>query len=128
MKRILSSFSSAIALTIDSPKRSGRTEMLGPTEIPRGGLTRTGPEGTTTAQAIIQDVMVYLITGAIILSLLFLLWGGIGWIMSGGEKSKIEAARKKIIYSVAGLLLVFFSFVIIITVGRLFRVDILNVF
>lgn len=129
MKRLLYSLSSTIALSIDSPRipSSGTQptiQIKGPTEIPIGGLTRSGPEGTTTAQEIIRNGIIILIISAILLSLAFLIIGGIQWTMSGGEKSKIDAARRKIIYAIVGLIVVFLSFFIISIFGYLFGVDI----
>jgi len=43
---------------------------------------------------------------AAILSLIFLLWGGLNWIMSQGEKAKYEEARNRITAALAGLALI----------------------
>ena len=50
---------------------------------------------------------------AVILALIFLIWGGIRWIMSGGDKQKIEQARSAIIGAIVGLVLAFLSFLIL---------------
>jgi amino acid transporter len=55
-------------------------------------------------------------------ALFFLIWGGISWITSGGEKEKIEEARKKIVYAIIGLVVILASFFIINTVGALFGI------
>ncbi len=44
---------------------------------------------------------------AIIIALLYLIWGGIKWVMSGGDKGNVETARGHIIAAVIGLILVF---------------------
>lgn len=36
-------------------------------------------------------------------SFFFLLWGGVQWILSGGDKEGIEKARKKIVNAIVGL-------------------------
>lgn len=66
-----------------------------------------------------------LIVAAIILSLFFLVWGGIDIIMANGEKEKVVKARLKLTYAVAGLLVVFLSFLIVGTIGSLFGVKLL---
>ncbi len=50
---------------------------------------------------------------AVILALIYLLWGAINWIMSGGDKEKVGAARSKIIAAIVGLILVVLSFFIL---------------
>lgn len=48
---------------------------------------------------ILQAVMAI----SLLMVLLFLVWGGLEWILGGGEKSKIEAARSKITGAIIGL-------------------------
>jgi len=43
---------------------------------------------------------------AAVLTLAFLIWGGIEWITSGGDKSKYEAARNRITAALVGLAIV----------------------
>jgi len=47
---------------------------------------------------------------AIVVALFFLIFGGIKWITSGGDKAQLETARNTIIAAVIGLILVFSSF------------------
>lgn len=44
---------------------------------------------------------------AIVIALLYLIWGGIKWITSGGDKANVETARGHIIAAIIGLILVF---------------------
>lgn len=82
--------------------------------MPSGGLIN-----------LIPTVITYLFIGATFLSLAFLIIGGIRWITSGGDKHGVETARKTVIFAVIGLAVVFSSFLIINTVGRLFSVSLL---
>lgn len=50
---------------------------------------------------------------AILIALFFLIYGGIKWITSGGDKGGVEAARNQIIAAVIGLIIVFLSFFIL---------------
>ncbi|HUW21184.1 MAG TPA: hypothetical protein VMW41_00815 [Candidatus Bathyarchaeia archaeon] len=56
----------------------------------------------------------------------FLLYGGILWITSGGDKSKTETARNTITAALVGLVIVFGSFAIIQLVQIAFGVSILK--
>jgi hypothetical protein len=49
----------------------------------------------------------FILVISIVLALLYLIWGGIKWIMSGGDKANVETARSHIIAAVIGLILVF---------------------
>ncbi|MBP7700877.1 hypothetical protein KA111_02325 [Candidatus Woesebacteria bacterium] len=46
---------------------------------------------------------IVLVVGSIIV-LFYLVWGGLEWVSSGGDKSKVEAARTKITQSMIGLI------------------------
>lgn len=61
--------------------------------------------------------------------LIYFLWAAVEWISAGGDSSKIQKARDRIIQSFIGLILLVFSFVIINFIGRLIfagQFDILN--
>ena len=64
-----------------------------------------------------------LVIVTIILAIYFLIWGGILWISSAGDKAKIEAARKKITFAIIGLVFVFLSFMIINVIGDFFGIN-----
>jgi hypothetical protein len=49
-------------------------------------------------------IMSALMVIAAVFVLLQLIWGAIDWISSGGDKSKVEAARNKIMNAVIGLI------------------------
>lgn len=49
----------------------------------------------------------------IILALFFLIYGGVKWIISGGDKEKLAGARKTIIFSVLGLIIMSLALVVV---------------
>jgi len=63
---------------------------------------------------------------AILIALGFLVWGGIKWITSGGDKAGVEGARNQIIAAIIGLIIVFLSFFILNLVLSLFNLSIFN--
>ena len=79
--------------------------------------------GVGALESIISKGITILFIVAIILTLFFLIWGGISWITSAGDKTKIEGARKRLTYAVIGLVVVLLAFMIINIVGSLFGVD-----
>lgn len=80
-------------------------------------------QGLSTFQSVIQWGTTVLVITAVILALFFLIWGGIEWITSGGNKEKVQAAQKKIVFASVGLIIVLVSFMIINIVGGLFGVN-----
>lgn len=68
------------------------------------------------------------VTAAIIIAALatfaFLVWGGIEWLTSGGDKAKYEAARDRITAAVIGLAIVAAAWAIMKLVGIFFGIDI----
>jgi hypothetical protein len=63
---------------------------------------------------------------AIIAALIYLIYGGIRWIISQGDKSKVESARNHIIAAIIGLILVFLSYLILSLVLQIFGLGSLN--
>jgi hypothetical protein len=72
------------------------------------------PEGGTNALANIVGVgFDLLILTAVLLCLIWFIWGAINWMMSEGDKQKINQARQKLVYSIIGLVVTFASFLIV---------------
>jgi hypothetical protein len=89
-----------------------------PAGVPKGGSGAT--------EQIIQFGVGFLIVVAILITLLYLIWGGIDYITSEGKKDKMERAKKKITYAIVGIVIVFIAFVIVTIVGNLFSVNYLG--
>ncbi len=58
-----------------------------------------------------------------ILVFVFLVWGGLEWIMSGGDKGKVEAARNRIVNALVGLAIIAASWALIRIIGYFFGVQ-----
>ncbi|MBI5358139.1 hypothetical protein HZB69_00715 [Candidatus Amesbacteria bacterium] len=87
-------------------------------------------EGTNFAQAggytipnIITTGINLLLIAAGVGAFIFLLWGALDWILSGGAKEGAENARKKITGSIVGLAIVFSVYVLQSIVGIVFLGD-----
>lgn len=90
-----------------------------PAGLPTGGLT-------TVSHAIGSTLTIMLII-AVILTLIYLVLGGISWISSGGDKSKVASARSRITFAIIGLIVALAAFLIINLVGAIFKVPLLGV-
>jgi hypothetical protein len=91
--------------------RTGDTPLV--TEdimIPTGFATDVG----TLINAVLSFVMVI----AALLVFLYLIWGGIQWITSGGDKGKTEDARNKITAAILGLIVLAASYAVLLIALR----------
>lgn len=84
----------------------------------RGGGTPwsrlcTAIQGEDAAGSIIGNVLTIILLAAVILALFFLIWGGIRWITSGGDKAKVETARNTIVAAIIGLIVAFVAFFVV---------------
>jgi len=80
--------------------------------------------GFTTGKAnnIVQNVIIFIIIIAVVIAIIYLLYGGIKWITSGGDKAQVESARNHITAAIVGLIIVFLAIFIISIVLTLFGV------
>lgn len=102
-----------LALTLPG----GRT-VNPPGDIPKGGID-------TVSSALGAGIQ-WMILIAILLSLVFLVLGGIQWTSSGGDKGKIAAARSKITFAIVGLIVALTGFFIVGIFGTFFGVSLLG--
>lgn len=109
-------------------------------------LSFPGPQGTSTSfpiPTVIQHIdkiagpfgmgiLVFgtyvLITATIVIALGFLIWGGVSWSMSEGDKTKLQTARHTVIYAIVGIVISFLSFMIINFIGYFFLGPNVNLF
>jgi len=75
------------------------------------------------SQMITAGLNILLIIAALV-SFAFLLFGGIQWILAGGDKDNTEKARKRITNALIGLAIVFSAYAITFIINALFGVNI----
>lgn len=76
--------------------------------------------------SLISKIIVVLLIVAVVIAVFFLIWGGIKWITSGGDKQGVESARNHIIAAIVGLIVAFLAFLIINIIGGLFGISLTN--
>src|SRR3989344_4973079 len=57
-----------------------------------------------------------------ILVFVYLVWGGIEWLTSGGDKGKVEAARNRIVSALVGLAIIAASWALVRIIGYFFGI------
>lgn len=63
---------------------------------------------------------------AALATFLYLIWGGIQWITSGGDKAAVEAAQHRIQAALIGLFVVFAAWALMLIVEQFFGISILR--
>jgi hypothetical protein len=78
-------------------------------------LCNSSDPGTLGGQMISKGINVVLIIGAMI-ALFYLLWAGLNWIQSEGDKEKLATAKHKMTNALVGLIILFSVWTIWVTV------------
>jgi hypothetical protein len=64
----------------------------------------------------------------VVIFVLIIITGGIQWITSGGERSAIDNARRKVTNGITGLIILLLLFIVISAIGRIFGLNLLGVY
>lgn len=105
MKQLSNETISQLTLSIPNPQGTS-VPIKGPTQLPTGGLEGAG---TNLIQLTINLLFVF----GIMIAIVFIFVSGIQWIISTGEKQKLQNARNRLIYSLVGLIIILIAFLII---------------
>ena len=113
-----------IALSIPG---SGGTpiQLEPPVGVPSGGLFDNA-DNPGTGQNAIWVAIELLLVGAVLLSLFFIIRGGINMMTSGGDKEKFTAGRERVRYAIIGLIVVFLSIFMVNFIAGFFGVNLLS--
>lgn len=80
---------------------------------PQGGQFGTLCFGASDFGQVIGTVITFLFVLSGIFALIFMVWGGLKWVMSQGDKGAVEGARNQIVAALIGLIFVFLSYVFV---------------
>jgi len=100
------SASTALFLSVSSVLANSSTIDIGTVE--------GGPGWAANLGSIISTALSFVMALAALIVFMYLIWGGIEWITSGGDKSKTESARNKITAAVLGLIVLAASYAILL--------------
>jgi hypothetical protein len=81
---------------------------------------------TYTPSMILRTVLNIMLGIAGVASFISLLFGGLQWILAGGDKEGTEKARKRITSALVGLAIVFSSYAILYVIRVLFNIDLIQ--
>lgn len=123
MKKIITAFAFSSVFLATTVNAYADTKNLNPCENASGILNAACKGSDKSIGSILGFVVTIAFVIAILVALLFLVWGGIKWITSGGDKGGVEAARNQIIAAIIGLIIVFLAFFILNLVLQLFGLN-----
>lgn len=86
-----------------------------------------GSLGDLQFATIIQGLVGFVLIIAALIFFFMLVFGGIRWIASGGDKAQTEAARNQITAALVGLVIVFAAWAIVQLIGTFFNVELLDI-
>ncbi|OGD10147.1 hypothetical protein A2397_03835 [Candidatus Amesbacteria bacterium RIFOXYB1_FULL_44_23] len=90
------------------------------------GDTRYATIESLQPQMFVSTLINMLLGLAGVASFVFLLWGGVQWIMAGGDKDALDKSRKKLVGALIGLSLVFSSYAILYIIRVLFNINVIG--
>lgn len=112
------SLSAAVSLSIAAPAFADSLNLC-----PKDG-TGFGPLCSKATSDKTGNILGFLINiafiFAVVIALFYLIWGGIKWILSGGDKAAVETARATIVAAVIGLIVTFAAYFILNVVVGIF--------
>ncbi|MBI2021433.1 hypothetical protein HYS93_00950 [Candidatus Daviesbacteria bacterium] len=97
-------------LALQIPTSSGGTQELPP---PSGLPSQLTGDINTSGLPVLLTGYNLLFLGAIVLIVVMMMVSGIQMITSGGDSDKLQKARKRLMYSILGLILVVGAFAIV---------------
>src|SRR6056300_228105 len=90
-------------------------------QIQQGSILDTA-EGLGMIQ-ILNNAIAFAMLAAGTLCIAFIFWGGISFILSGGDEDKIKSAVSTIRYSIFGLIITILSVIVVNAVGRVVGIN-----
>lgn len=100
---------------------------IGGTNAPQFQVTNPSGIGTVSLDSLISTGITLLFTFSILLTLFFLIYGGISFIISGGDKQKVVNARQKLTFAIVGLIVVLLAYFIVNVIYNLFGLEFVRV-
>lgn len=105
------------------PKVQAQVSEIYNPAIPSEIGSRSG--GLALATLIASLWRAIIVLGGIAL-LLYLVWGGIEWIMAGSDSGKLESAKQRMTQAVVGMAILAATVAIAVFIGSILKIDLLN--
>lgn len=80
----------------------------------------SAPDVNNLTNGALPNIITILFGIAILVAIFFLVFAGFQWMTSGGDKQKISDSKRRIVFTLVGLMVVFLAYVIIAFVVKFF--------
>ncbi|MCL4360407.1 hypothetical protein M1555_04130 [Patescibacteria group bacterium] len=91
-----------------------------------GGQTITGPVPYTDIGSVLSKALPYVFAFAGFGLLLMIVAAGITLMTSAGDAKKMEQGKQRLTYALVGFFVIFFSYWIMLLIGRIFGIQEIN--
>lgn len=78
----------------------------------------TDSSGASAISMILSNLVTLIYSVAAVVLIFMILWGAFDWLTSGGDKEKLENAKKKLINAFVGIMLFAIAFAVIQVLGQ----------
>lgn len=84
--------------------------------------------GLSNLEGYLGNVLtIFLLAGAFLM-VIYIVWAGLQWISSSGDKQKLASARGRLTWAIVGFIIMMVAVGIINAIGYLFQVNLLKLF
>ena len=90
---------------------AGATAILTPTDNPEAVSSATGGQGSL--RALILTIVNYFLGFLGLLAVVMVIYGGVTYVSSAGNEEAVGKAKKIIMYSLIGIIIILLSFVVV---------------
>lgn len=105
-KKLLASSAAVGTFIYSAAPILAQSDGLGEFKLPDEGFA-------PSIGALLSALLTFVMLVAVLLVFIYLIWGAIEWITSGGDKGKAESARNKITAAIIGLIVLAASYAIL---------------
>ena len=117
MKKILLAFglifASATPIVVTSNVLDNQAHAEGAADLIQKGADSTGQKDSRSAGDLAKDFVNIMLFAVGILAVIMLIWGGIRYVLSGGDSGAVSSAKKTILYAVVGLIVAILAYAIV---------------
>jgi small neutral amino acid transporter SnatA (MarC family) len=124
MKKIIALLSPAIYLSTTVSAFAAETPVGNPCGT--GQFNALCSLSTGNLGPLVGSLLQFIFVIAVLVALFFLVYGGFRWLVSGGDKTQVGAAREHIVAAIIGLVIIFLSYFILSILLGFFGISLSN--
>jgi len=117
MKKILLAFGLIFAfatpIVMASNVLDNQAHAEGAADLIQKGADSTGQKDSRSAGDLAKDFVNIMLFAIGILAVIMIIWGGIRYVLSGGDSGAVSSAKKTILYAVVGLIVAILAYAIV---------------